>query len=148
MADPSKISGKHQQTVKTYCKAFFDKAASKYESREKRKTTKSENATPVPDVEGDVDAQPFDEASPLPLEDEEASLKRKREGDLKVDGADDGDSSPMKRQKSTPPPPPPPPPPAESPDGDGDTKMGQTDPSPKDSDVNMETPNQNPSHEE
>ncbi|CAG8036179.1 unnamed protein product [Penicillium salamii] len=135
VTDPTRVSSKHQQTVKSYCKAFFDKAASKYETREKRKSMKSEDATPVPDADAEVLPSP---------EDEDTSLKRKREGTLNIDGADDGDISPSKRQKSTPPPPPPPPPPAESPDGDGDTNMGNTDPSPKDTDVNMETPTQNP----
>lgn len=143
MTDPTRISGKHQQTVKSYCKTFFDKAASKYETREKRKSEKSTDVTPA----ADADTQMFDEAGitlPLPNEDDEtASLKRKREDNQIVDGADDGDSSPSKLQKSTPPPPPPPPPPAEAPkdNGDGDTSMGNADdPSPpKDSfDANME----------
>ncbi|CAG8124305.1 unnamed protein product [Penicillium olsonii] len=147
VTDPTKVSSKHQQTVKSYCKSFFDKAASKYETREKRKSMKSEDATPVPDVDADVDgdAQILDDEVALPSpDDEEASLKRKREGTLNVDGANDGDISPSKRQKSTPPPPPPPPPPADSPDGDGDTKMGENNTSPKDTDVNMEIPTQNP----
>jgi hypothetical protein len=147
VTDPTRISGKHQQTVKSYCKSFFDKAASKYETREKRKTEKSTDVTPV----ADADTQMSDEAgaTPPPLEDDDAaSLKRKREGALNVDGADDIESSPSKRQKSTPPPPPPPPPPADTPnddgngDGDGDTSMVNADASPKDSDVNMETPGQ------
>ncbi|CAI7580258.1 unnamed protein product [Penicillium discolor] len=151
--DPTaKISTKHQQTVKSYCKTFFRKAAAKYVDREKLENEKSQNATPNTGNEiqstGDDDALAGAPAS-SPLEDDDAaSLKRKRNGSLNVDAAEDGSASPSKRQKSTPPPPPPPPPPADLPedDADGDTSMGNTgaDPSPsKDDsgagvDVNME----------
>lgn len=121
-------------------------------NREKLEGEKSQDATPNPGNEvhstGDDEAVAGAPAS-SPLEDDEAaSLKRKRNGTLHVDGAEDGSASPSKRQKSTPPPPPPPPPPADLPedDVDGDTSMGNTgdDPSPpKDDsgagvDVNME----------
>lgn len=121
-------------------------------NREKLEGEKSQDATPNPGNEvhstGDDEAVAGAPAS-SPLEDDEAaSLKRKRNGTLYVDGAEDGSASPSKRQKSTPPPPPPPPPPADLPedDVDGDTSMGNTgdDPSlPKDDsgagvDVNME----------
>ncbi|KAJ5872241.1 WW/Rsp5/WWP [Penicillium soppii] len=155
VTDPTRISGKHQQTVKSYCKTFFDKAASKYETREKRKTEKSAEATPVADADTHMSVEETTATtSPYAADDDDAaSLKRKREDPMNVDGADNGGSSPSKRQKSTPPPPPPPPPPAaekSQDDGDGDTSMANAeDPSPpKDSyDVNMEeteTPSQNP----
>ncbi|KAJ6029989.1 uncharacterized protein N7446_000948 [Penicillium canescens] len=157
VADPTKISEKHQQTVKSYCKSFFDKAAAKYKQREKRKTEKpkgSAESSEAPEADlkmSDDEADAAPGTSPLD-DDASATLKRKRNGHGDGDGAQDVDSSPSKRQKSTPPPPPPPPPPAETPeDGDGDTSMGNAgdDPSPppppppKDSaggyDGNMET---------
>ncbi|KAJ5446772.1 WW/Rsp5/WWP [Penicillium cf. griseofulvum] len=143
VADPTaKISTKHQQTIKNYCKTFFRKAAAKYVDREKLEGEKSQDATPNPANE--VPSRADDEAvagapASSPLEDDDtASLKRKRNGILNVDGAEDGASSPSKRQKSTPPPPPPPPPPAGRPedDADGDASMGNTggDPSPPNDD--------------
>src|SRR3954447_10996419 len=38
--DPTKISDKHQQKVKKYCKEFFEKAAHKHSKHEKEKAAK------------------------------------------------------------------------------------------------------------
>ncbi|KAJ5693397.1 Histone-lysine N-methyltransferase H3 lysine-36 specific [Penicillium macrosclerotiorum] len=131
VTDPTKISEKHQQTVKSYCKSFFDKAASKHKEREKRKAEKGHkqgnddarlDSTPAddPDVkmsddEADTAAGP---AAASPMDDDASfSLKRKRNDDSfnaaspDMNGDEGADSSPSKRHKSTPPPPPPPPPP-------------------------------------
>lgn len=104
--------------------------------REKLESEKSQGATPNPGSEvpsaGDNEAVAGAHAS-SPLEDDDAaSLKRKRNGNLNVDGAEDGAASPSKRQKSTPPPPPPPPPPADLPQDDagGDTCIGNTEDEP------------------
>ncbi|KAJ5320567.1 hypothetical protein N7508_000850 [Penicillium antarcticum] len=139
VTDPTKITEKHQQTVKSYCKSFFDKAAAKYKQREKHKAEKpkgSAESSEAPEADlkmSDVEADAAPSTSPLD-NDASATLKRKRNGQGDVDSAMDVDSSPSKRQKSTPPPPPPPPPPVETPDadGDGDTSMGNPgdDPSP------------------
>ncbi|KAJ5334318.1 uncharacterized protein N7506_008101 [Penicillium brevicompactum] len=121
VTDPTKISSKHQQTVKSYCKTFFDKAATKYEAIEKLKSMKSQDATPTPtaDVDDAVDIQLLDDDTALPSpEDDEVSLKRKHEETLHVDRADEV--------------------------GDGDISMANASQSPKDTDMNMETPNQNP----
>lgn len=140
VSDPTaKISAKHQQTVKKYCKAFFQKAAAKYVARERLEGDKSQSqeATPTPGNEAPNTSTKMsdDEAvanlpASSPLQDDDAaSLKRKRSESMNVDGAEDGPSSPSKQQKSTPPPPPPPPPPAHPPsqdDAEGDTSMGNT----------------------
>lgn len=162
VSDPTaKISSKHQQTVKNYCKAFFRKAAAKHVAREKHETEKSQSqsATPNPGTEApdtgstkvsDDEAIARDPASSPLQDDDTASLKRKRSTSMGLDGASDGASSPTKQQKSTPPPPPPPPPPpAELPmhdDADGDISMGNAgdEPSPpkegtsSNGDLNME----------
>lgn len=43
--DPSKISDKHQQKVKKYCKDFFEKAAYKHSKHEKEKAAKRVKST-------------------------------------------------------------------------------------------------------
>lgn len=139
VTDPTKISEKHQKTVKSYCKGFFDKAAAKHKEREARKAEKQASATsPKPDStpaddpdvkmsddEGDhnTHANPDPSAEPpTPMDEDSAmsSLKRKRDDNAATPGLDtyptsEVDISPSKRQKSTPPPPPPPPPPMDVP---------------------------------
>lgn len=128
MTDPTKISEKHQQTVKGYCKSFFDKAADKHQEREKRKGEKRSEchmditpaeATPVDDADVKMSDDEAEPASTSPMDEDSSTLKRKRDSDSDVgnghhaengDGNGDGDSSPSKRPKSTPPPVPPPPP--------------------------------------
>ncbi|CAL5874083.1 uncharacterized protein PFLUO_LOCUS8370 [Penicillium psychrofluorescens] len=152
VVDPTRISEKHQQTVKNYCKNFFDKAASKHKEREKRKARKAgqtgadgpadEDTKMLSDDEADAHA-----AAPSPMDDDDddatsATLKRKRHDDAASpendeDGDGDGDSSPSKRQKSIPPTPPPPPPPPPEGDGDGDGDVdgdGEDDSSPANAD--------------
>ncbi|KAJ5081352.1 hypothetical protein NUU61_009616 [Penicillium alfredii] len=128
VTDPTRISEKHQQTVKNYCKGFFDKAAAKHHEREKRKAAKTHGHGSA-QVDADADVKMSDDeadtgAAASPLDDDlAASLKRKRDPDNDLDqdfGVENGDSSPSKRQKSTPPPPPPPPPPADESDQAGD----------------------------
>lgn len=139
VTDPTKISEKHQKTVKSYCKGFFEKAAAKHKEREARKAEKQASTT-----DSKADSTPADEPdvkmsddeadhnarsapglsgeSPTHMDEDSAmsSLKRKRDDDATSPGLDthptsEADSSPSKRQKSTPPPPPPPPPPMDAP---------------------------------
>ncbi|KAJ5466709.1 Histone-lysine N-methyltransferaseH3 lysine-36 specific [Penicillium diatomitis] len=135
VTDPTKISDKHQKTVKSYCKTFFEKAAAKHKEREARKAQKEAStveskpdATPA----GDQDVEMIDAEQQGPTitgantrngsltsMDEDINMsgvKRKRDGEASTPLVDDHDASdpeasPSKRQKSTPPPPPPPPPP-------------------------------------
>ncbi|KAJ5474867.1 WW/Rsp5/WWP [Penicillium sp. IBT 31633x] len=118
VSDPTaKISAKHQQTVKKYCKAFFQKAAAKYVARERLEGDKSQSqeATPTPGNEAPNTSTKMsdDEAvanlpASSPLQDDDAaSLKRKRSESMNVDGAEDGPSSPQD-------------------DAEGDTSMGNT----------------------
>ncbi|KAJ6122610.1 Histone-lysine N-methyltransferase H3 lysine-36 specific [Penicillium capsulatum] len=115
VTDPTKISEKHQQTVKSYCKAFFDKAAAKHKARQQQKSDKHPAGdTPADDADvkmSDDEAVPEGSAISPVDDDATASLKRKRSGGS-LDGAngDHDNISEFKRQKSTPPPPPPPPP--------------------------------------
>lgn len=100
----------------SYCKSFFEKAASKHKEREQHKGhTHQAGDTPADDADvkmTDDEAEPSGMATSPVDDDATASLKRKRnENSLDVPEGDNGDNSPSKRQKSTPPPPPPPPPP-------------------------------------
>jgi histone-lysine N-methyltransferase SETD2 len=113
VSDPTApISEKHQQTVKSYCKNFFDKAAAKQKEREKHKAAKQASKTNGNPALAEDTKMTDDEAEPEPTStpmDEDATLKRKREEE-QLQPNSDGSNSPSKRQKSTPPPPPPPPP--------------------------------------
>ncbi|KAJ5169172.1 Histone-lysine N-methyltransferase H3 lysine-36 specific [Penicillium canariense] len=143
VTDPTKISEKHQQTVKSYCKSFFEKAAAKHKEREARKAAKKApssgdtkpDSTPADDQdvkmsddEGDHNPNTHPSAEPPSPLDEDPSastLKRKREENasptLDTNPPSEPDCSPSKRQKSTPPPPPPPPPPMDvRPEDDAD----------------------------
>jgi histone-lysine N-methyltransferase SETD2 len=157
VTDPTKISEKHQKTVKSYCKSFFEKAATKHKEREARKAAKQvptttttdskHDSTPAddPDVKMSDDehdpvthSHPDPDASgepepPTPM-DESSTLKRKRDEDAITPGVDthptsEIDSSPSKRQKSTPPPPPPPPPPMDGPADADDPETSVSPPS-------------------
>ncbi|KAJ5540577.1 hypothetical protein N7494_005653 [Penicillium frequentans] len=121
VSDPTKISEKHQQTVTSFCTAFFDKAAQKHKEREKRKseTTGQPNGTPADEDTKMSDDEPEPSAgtgtATSPMDDDaSASLKRKRHDRIDQDSTrltpgQDGSNSPSKRQKSTPPLPPSPP---------------------------------------
>ncbi|KAJ5728055.1 hypothetical protein N7493_004385 [Penicillium malachiteum] len=127
VTDPTQISEKHQRTVKTFCKSFFDKAAKKHKEREKLKAEKQQQGatsehddTKMSDDEPEPSAGTGTGTATSPMDDDTSvSLKRKRDGADSInpnlnpnqdeDQATPGGSSP-KRQKSTPPPPPPPPP--------------------------------------
>lgn len=155
MSDPTKISEKHQATVKSYCKSFFDKAAAKHKEREKRKAEKraesgsKADSTPAEDQDVKMSDDEGEQPAMSPMEDE-STLKRKREDLLEPENghghgngngdADDGSSSPSKRQKSTPPPPPPPPgaPPAEEGNDDSASPIPPTPPLPRESPMDTE----------
>lgn len=139
VTDPTAISDKHKKTVKSYCKSFFEKAAAKHKEREARKAQKQApstsatnpkpDSTPAddPDVkmsddEADPVTHPHASAEPpTPMDEDSATstLKRKRDDNatspVDTHPTSEVDSSPSKRQKSTPPPPPPPPPPMDGP---------------------------------
>lgn len=140
--DPTKISEKQQKKVKSYCKEYFDKAASKHKKMEEERSSKkdrghkteSSRATPAQSPkpalsptpkkeEEDEDVKMSDIEDQEPLSPSESlkngSLKRKRSQDPDVymkSEFDDDDltKSPAKRLivESSIPAPPPPPPPA------------------------------------
>ncbi|KAK5798588.1 hypothetical protein VI817_004878 [Penicillium citrinum] len=127
VSDPTKISSKHQQKVKNYCKDYFDRAYAKHKERQKRHsqsgkaapTSKPETDTTPADADEDVKISDVEAGSPMDDDasasaSADASLKRKRPEEIDSNTLlNGGDNSPSKRQKSTPPPPPPPPPDAE-----------------------------------
>ncbi|KAI2788270.1 Histone-lysine N-methyltransferase, H3 lysine-36 specific [Penicillium oxalicum] len=163
VADPTKVSEKHQKTVKSYCKNFFEKAAAKHKEREARKAQKGASATEskpgsTPADAHDIKMSDDEQEGPAsavanrsagsltPMDDgssNTSALKRKRDGDASPPGAaethlaSDMENSPSKRQKSTPPPPPPPPPPVDGPPEteDPDTSVSSPMPDVKANDV-------------
>ncbi|KAJ5736542.1 uncharacterized protein N7483_001667 [Penicillium malachiteum] len=150
VTDPTQINEKHQRTVKTFCKSFFDKAAKKHKERLKSKAEKQHQEatdehddTKMSDDEPEPSAGTGTGTATSPMDDDvSVSLKRKRdgEGDLinpDQDQATPGGSSP-KRQKSTPPPPPPPPPAIDS-----DHSMAESNSPPKESESPVDSKKEN-----
>ncbi|KAJ5641525.1 WW/Rsp5/WWP [Penicillium lividum] len=107
VSDPTKISDKHQQTVKSFCTTFFDKAAQKHKERERRK---SANPADEDTKMSDDEAEPSGTGTATsPMDDDASSLKRKFYVRMDQDPdhltpVENGSTS-SKRQKSTPPPP-------------------------------------------
>ncbi|KAL9107620.1 MAG: hypothetical protein Q9227_007523 [Pyrenula ochraceoflavens] len=97
--NPTKISEKHEQKVRKYCKDYFEKAARKHKEYEKRKATKkthAEKASTKADEQISTDTSAANgEASPV--------LKKELESDDEdIKMSDDEDEEILAEKKSSP----------------------------------------------
>lgn len=101
--DPTKISDKHQQKVKKYCKDFFEKAAHKHSKHEKEKAAKkakSANGTKT-DTAG-ISTTTSVATSPTPKLDASPDLDIKKEDESDVEDVKMSEDEADDDEKATP----------------------------------------------
>lgn len=120
MEDILQVSEKQQQKIKKYCKEYFEKAVAKHKAHEKKKADRNshddgnsrdkdyldQSASQTPQARGDSrsPSEP-NNGDPNASEDDGDEIKAKRKRDASDEAeVQNGQASPIKRQKSSTPP--------------------------------------------
>ena len=101
--DPTKISEKHQQKVKKYCKEFFEKAAYKHGKYEKEKAAKrAKSANETKTSSAGMSTATSIEASPMQNLNTSPEMNVKKEGGSDEEDVQMSENEPGDDEKATP----------------------------------------------